>query len=66
MSAGRVSTGPTVSVTTTGNVAIDVPKLSVAEHETIVVPRWNREPDAGLQTGVGSGGGSTKLKAVTV
>jgi hypothetical protein len=38
----------------------------VAEHDTIVVPRWNREPDAGLQLGVGSGGGSTKLKAVTV
>jgi hypothetical protein len=51
MFADLVTTGAVVSLTVILNVAVPVlPALSVAEHETVVVPSANVLPDVGVHT----------------
>src|ERR1051325_8497421 len=63
--AGTVMTGPVVSPTKTLNEPCEEPKLSVAVHETVVVPSAKVEPETGVHEIVGAGGGSTKLIPLT-
>src|SRR2546422_989019 len=53
MSAGATIEGEVVSRTVTVKLAeFEFPEESVAVHMTVVVPRGNVEPDAGLHVGV--------------
>ena len=48
---GNVSTGPVPSVTVTVNEPVEAfPAASDDEHETVVTPMGNDEPEAGVQT----------------
>jgi hypothetical protein len=54
MFAGQLMVGAVVSFTVTVNVQVAVLfAASVAVHVTVVVPFWNVDPDAGVQTTVG-------------
>ena len=65
MSAGSCNFGGVLSATVTLNEAEAVfPALSVTEHDTVVEPNANVEPDEGVQ--VGANGPSTRSEAEAV
>ena len=49
---GHAMLGGVVSCTLTVNVQYDVTPMLVAEHDTVLVPRPNTDPEAGLHVGV--------------
>src|SRR4051812_21386156 len=50
MFAGGVNDGPLLVTVTVNDPVAFRPPLSVTVQSTVVVPRWNVEPDAGTQT----------------
>jgi hypothetical protein len=53
--AGQVIVGGSLSVTVTVNVQLAEPSLLVAVQETVVTPFGKANPEAGVQTTVGTG-----------
>jgi hypothetical protein len=63
--AGSISLGGVISLTVTGKLPLlEFPAASVAVQATVMEPRGNTEPDAGLQAMLGGGPESSTAVAV--